>query len=261
MLQLNQQQFNSRLLLGTANYPSLECLKQVIHQSKIEIVTVGLRRQNPKQQQNQFWQAIQQTGCQILPNTAGCRTAKEAVMLSHMARELFSTNWIKLEVIGDDYSLQPDPFELVKAAVELNQAGFFVMPFCTDDIVLGKRLLDAGCHVLMPWAAPIGSGQGIINEYALAAYREQFSGITLIVDAGIGRPSDALKVMEMGYDAVLLNTAVANALNPVLMAASFSQAIQAGCMAATAGIMPKRNIAVPSTPVLDTPFWLQGLEQ
>jgi thiazole synthase len=196
--------------------------------------------------------------CHLLPNTAGCHHADEAVNLAEMARELFQTNWIKLEVIGDDYNLQPDPFELVKAAAILVKNGFDVFPYCTDDLVVCQRLIDSGCKILMPWAAPIGSGKGIINPYALATLRARLPDITLIVDAGIGKPSQAAGVMEMGFDAVLLNTAVSAARDPVTMAAAFRDAINAGRAAYEAGLMPERNTAHPSTSLIDTPFWHQS---
>jgi len=194
----------------------------------------------------------------LLPNTAGCRSAQEAITLAEMAREIFETPWIKLEVTGDDYTLQPDPFELVVAAAELIKRGFDVFPYCTDDLVLCKRLVDVGCQVLMPWAAPIGSGRGILNPYALETLRARMSDIPLIIDAGIGKPSEPARVMEMGFDAVLLNTAVAEAKNPAHMASAFNFAIQAGRMAYLSGLMPERLSASPSTALMDTPFWLQS---
>jgi thiazole synthase len=177
--------------------------------------------------------------------------------MAEMAREIFATNWIKLEVIGDDYNLQPDPVELIKAAKILNQRGFIVFPYCTDDLVICQRLRDCGCEILMPWAAPIGSGRGVLNPYALETLRSRLPDVTLIVDAGIGKPSQAAYVMEMGFDAVLLNSAVALAADPVKMAGAFHDAVKAGRSAFEAGMMPERNMAHPSTALLDTPFWLQ----
>jgi thiazole synthase len=172
-----------------------------------------------------------------------------------MAREIFNTNWIKLEVIGDEYNLQPDPFELVKAAELLIKKGFEVFPYCTDDLVLCQRLLDNGCKILMPWAAPIGSGKGIINPYSLETLRQRLPDATLIVDAGIGKPSHAVQAMELGYDAVLLNTAVSLAKNPQQMAGAFRDAVRAGRSAYEAGMMLERNMAHSCTPIIDTPFW------
>lgn len=258
MWTLADKVLTSRFLLGTAQYPSLDIMKQAIITSEASIITVSLKRQSPSQQGgNEFWNAIKALNCHLLPNTAGCRTASDAVTTAEMAREIFQTNWIKLEVIGDDYNLQPDPFELVTAANTLIQRGFEVFPYCTDDLVLCQRLADAGCRILMPWAAPIGSGQGIINPYALETLRARLPDITLIVDAGIGKPSHAAQAMEMGYDGVLLNTAVSLAQSPIAMADAFRQAISAGRTAFEAGIMPKRNLAHPSTSLLDTPFWHQ----
>ncbi len=191
----------------------------------------------------------------LLPNTAGCHTAKEAITLSNMARELFKTNWIKLEVIGDDYTLQPDPFELVDAAKELVSQGFEVFPYCTDDLVLCEKLLSVGCNILMPWGAPIGTGKGLINPYALQTLRTRLPNVPLVVDAGMGSPSHAAQAMEMGFDAVLLNTAVAKAQDSVVMARAFKLAIEAGRMAYEAGTMQTQDRAHASTPVVGMPFW------
>lgn len=249
----------SRFLIGTAQYPSLAVMEEAIRVSAASVVTVSLKRQTQTMQtDNQFFDVIRQLPVHLLPNTAGCHQAEEAVTLAEMARELFETNWIKLEVIGDDYNLQPDPFELVRAARLLTARGFEVFPYCIDDLVLCQRLLDAGCNILMPWAAPIGSGKGIINPYALSTLRYRLPQATLIVDAGIGKPSQAAAAMEMGCDGVLLNTAVALATHPVNMACAFRDAIHAGRTAYEAGIMPERNVAHPSTSLVDTPFWKQS---
>ncbi|MDO8385548.1 MAG: thiazole synthase, partial [Polaromonas sp.] len=207
-------ELGSRFFLGTASYPSPQVLQEAIAASGAEVVTVGLKRQmaaGGAGTQNDFYKMIRDSGARLLPNTAGCRSAREAVTLSQMARELFGTNWIKLEVVGDEHTLQPDPFELVTAATELVRDGFEVFPYCTDDLVSCQRLLDAGCRILMPWGAPIGSGQGLVNPYALRTLRARLPGVPLIVDAGIGSPADAVQAMELGYDAVLLNSAVAHA--------------------------------------------------
>lgn len=256
MWQLADKTLNSRLLLGTAQYPSLDSMQQSIIASHANVITVSLRRQSPQEQGGKaFWDYIKSLSCHLLPNTAGCRDANDAVTTAEMAREIFDTNWIKLEVIGDDFNLQPDVFELVKAADILVKKGFEVFPYCTDDLVLCQRLVDCGCRIIMPWAAPIGSGKGIINPYALETLRTRLPDITLIVDAGIGKPSHAVQAMELGFDGVLLNTAVSLAINPVLMATAFRDAVTAGRSAYEAGLMPERNIAHPSTPLLDTPFW------
>lgn len=249
---------NSRLLLGTAQYPSLQSMNDAITSAETNIITVSLRRQLPNAGGDNFWHYLKKLNCHLLPNTAGCRSAQEAVTTAEMAREIFNTHWIKLEVIGDEYNLQPDPFELVKAAKMLIDKGFEVFPYCTDDLILCQRLVDIGCRILMPWASPIGSGKGLINPYALQTLRARLPQTTLIVDAGIGKPSHAAQAMEMGFDAVLLNTAVANAREPVLMAAAFRDAVQAGRTAFEAGLMCERELACPSTSLLDTPFWLTG---
>lgn len=259
-LSLYGQDFQSRLLVGSALYPSPEIMSQAIAASGSNIVTLSLRRQDPSNQHGQtIWQHIQQSNCTLLPNTAGCHSAQEAITLAHMSREILHTDYIKLEVIGDDYNLQPDPFETVMAAKTLIKDGFKVLPYCTDDLVLCQRLLDAGCEVLMPWGAPIGTGKGLMNPYNLQAIRDRFPSTCLIIDAGIGKPSQAMAAMEMGYDGILLNTAIAKAHNPILMAQAFAQAVSAGRQAYLAGLMECRQTAIPSTPVLGTPFWQQNL--
>ncbi len=255
MLGIGNETFQSRLLLGTAQYPSPAILKQAIEASRTQIITVSLRRQTPGNQDNYFWDLLKSLPCKLLPNTAGCATAQEAITTANMARELFDTNWIKLEVIGDDYTLQPNVFELVKAADELIQQGFEVLPYCTEDLVVCQELVECGCKVLMPWGAPIGSGRGLHNPYALALLRERFPDLTLIVDAGIGKPSHAAQAMELGFDAVLLNTAVARAHSPVKMANAFSLAVTSGRQGYEAGLIKASHCAQASTPLIDKPFW------
>ncbi|NPC57098.1 thiazole synthase [Caenimonas soli] len=250
-------QLESRFFLGTAGYPSPQVLQQAVAASGAQVVTVGLKRQLASAgAPNDFFRLIRETGARLLPNTAGCRTAREAVTLAKMARELFGTHWIKLEVVGDEYTLQPDPFELVQAAGELARDGFEVFPYCTDDLVTCQRLLDAGCRILMPWGAPIGSGQGLLNPSALRTLRSRLPDVPLVVDAGIGSPRDAVQAMELGFDAVLLNSAVAQAHDPVAMARAFKLGIEAGRLAWEAGIMARQDMAVATTPVTGRPFVL-----
>jgi len=242
---------SSRLLLGTARYPSPAVLSEAIKASGAQVVTVSLRRESGAGRSGQaFWSFIRETGLRVLPNTAGCHTAKEAVTTAHMARELFDTKWIKLEVIRDDDTLQPDVFGLVEAARELSDDGFEVFPYTTEDLAVADRLVDAGCKVLMPWGAPIGTARGLNNAYGLRALRAHFRDIPLVVDAGLGVPSHAAAAMELGYDAVLLNTAIAEAGDPVKMARAFALAIEAGRTAYLARPMEPRDMAVPSTPVI-----------
>jgi len=238
---------NSRLLLGTAQYPSPAILRQAIAASGAEVITVSLRREGTEGAG--FRDILVQSGCRILPNTAGCHSVKEAVTTAHMARELFSTNWVKLEVIGHADTLQPDPFALVEAARILCAEGFEVFPYTTEDLIVGEKLVEAGCRVLMPWGAPIGSGQGLRNIDGLRSMRSHFRDLPLVIDAGIGTPSQAAQAMELGFDAVLLNTAVAKALDPVAMARAFGQAVVAGKAAHDAGLMPRRDMASASTPI------------
>ena len=258
-LTLYGETFSSRFLLGTALYPSPQSMLDSVQSSRCEIVTMGLRRQNPAHRDGQqIWDAVKGSNCAMLPNTAGCRSPKEAINLAYMSREIFETDWIKLEVIGDDYNIQPDPFGLVEAATQLIKDGFKVFPYCTDDLVLCQRLRDAGCEVIMPWGSPIGTGQGLLNKYNLKTLRERLPDVPLIVDAGLGAPSQACEAMEMGFDGVLLNTAVAKAQQPPLMARAFAEAISSGRSAYRAGLMLKRQTASPSTPTIGQPFWHQS---
>lgn len=251
MLKLYDVTVRSRLLLGTAHYPSPAILAEAVRRSKTEIVTVSLRRETAGGKTGgAFFEMIRALGVRVLPNTAGCHSVQEAVLTAKMARDVFRTDWIKLEVIGHHDTLQPDVFGLVEAARILTAEGFQVFPYTTDDLVVAEKLLEAGCRVLMPWCAPIGSAMGPVNPQALRSFRAQFPDVPLIVDAGIGRPSHAATVMELGYDAVLLNTAVANAGDPVAMAEAFALALEAGRLAHAARPLEPRDMAVPSTPVI-----------
>lgn len=251
MLKLYDVTVRSRLLLGTARYPSPAILAEAVRRSKTEIVTVSLRRETAGGKAGgAFFEMIRALGVRVLPNTAGCHSVQEAVLTAKMARDVFRTDWIKLEVIGHHDTLQPDVFGLVEAARILTAEGFQVFPYTTDDLVVAEKLLDAGCRVLMPWCAPIGSAMGPVNPQALRSFRAQFPDVPLIVDAGIGRPSHAATIMELGYDAVLLNTAVANAGDPVAMAEAFALALEAGRLAHAARPLEPRDMAVPSTPVI-----------
>jgi thiazole synthase len=249
--------FASRVLLGTARYPSLQSLGASIEAAAPGMVTLALRRQMAADGQPDvgFFELVKRYAVPLLPNTAGCHTVRDALNTALMAREIFETDWIKLELIGDDYTLQPDPIGLVEAAAQLVKQGFKVLPYCTEDLVIGRRLLDAGCEALMPWGAPIGTGKGVTNPYGLRTLRERLPDVPLIVDAGLGVPSHACQVMEWGFDGVLLNTAVSQATFPELMARAFADAVRAGRSAFLAGPMPERDSAHASTPVVGTPFW------
>ena len=248
----------SRLLIGSALYPSPANMEDAIKISGAQIVTVSLRRQAAGEGGcNPFWDIIKSLGIEVLPNTAGSHSAKEAITTAQMAREVFGTNWVKLEVIGDQYNLQPDPFETVKAAEVLIKEGFEVFPYTTDDLVVAKRLADVGCKIIMPWGSMIGSGKGLMNPDNLLAIRKQFPYLQLVVDAGIGKPSHATQAMELGYDGVLLNSAIALAQDPVKMADAFRVAVEAGRLGYEAGVMKEREFASPSTPTVGTPFWHQ----
>lgn len=249
-----------RLLLGSAGYPSPWVLQQAIAAAAAPIVTVGLKRSlaGDTSADNGFVAMVRASGARLLPNTAGCRTAREAITLARMARELYSTRWIKLEVCGDAHTLQPDPWALLEAATELVREGFEVFPYCSDDLVACRRLLDAGCALLMPGAAPIGSGQGLLAAHALRTLRERLPEVPLIVDAGLGAPHHAARVMEMGFDGVLVNSAVARAGDPVRMAQAFALAVQAGRLGHEAGLIAPQDMAVPSTPVTQGPVLIGG---
>lgn len=245
----------SPLMLGTAQYPSPAIMAEAFRGSGAAVATVSLRRESGSERSGQqFWTFITDLGVRILPNTAGCYTVKEAVTTAHMAREVFDTPWIKLEVIGNTDTLQPDVFQLVEAARILTEDGFQVFPYTTEDLVVAERLIDAGCQVLMPWGAPIGSGLGLNNEHGLRMLRARLPDVPMVIDAGIGLPSHAARALELGFDAVLLNTAVAKAGDPAAMARAFAGAVEAGRLAREADPMTPRDMAAPSTPVIGKAF-------
>ncbi|MBW7909526.1 MAG: thiazole synthase [Kiritimatiellae bacterium] len=259
MFAIADRTFNSRLIMGSALFPSPEIMASSIRAGGAELVTVALRRQNPRDKSGaRFWELIQSLNIAVLPNTAGCKTVKEAVTTAQMARELFNTNWIKLEVIGDDYTLQPDTALLVEATRILIGEGFEVLPYTTEDLITAQRLVEAGCKIVMPWGSYIGSGQGLINKFALKTLRARLPDTILVVDAGLGKPSEAAHAMELGFDAVLVNSAIALARDPIAMASAFADAVRAGRAAYEAGLMAPREMASPSTPVVGTPFWHQA---
>lgn len=251
--------FASRLLLGTASYPSPQVLEEAVRRAEPSMLTVSLRRQSAAHGETggqSFQKLLSQLKIPLLPNTAGCHSPEEVFTTAMMAREVFGTEWIKLELIGDDYTLQPDTLGLVSAADRLLREGFKVLPYCTEDLILCRRLVDVGCEAVMPWAAPIGTGKGPMNPYGLRLLRERLD-VPMIIDAGLGLPSHACMVMEWGFDGVLLNTAVAHAGNPPSLARAFAGAISAGRLAFLGGVMAERDSAKASTPVVGTPFWHQ----
>jgi thiazole synthase len=236
----------SRLLLGTGGFPSLELMAQAIAASGSELVTVALRRVDPAAR-GSLIDVLAEAGVELLPNTAGCYTARDAVLTAKLAREAFSTDWIKLEVIGDEDTLLPDAPELLRAAEQLVDEGFVVLPYTTDDPVLARRLADVGCAAVMPLGSPIGSGMGIRNPYNIALIREAVA-VPVVLDAGIGTASDAALAMELGCDAVMAASAISRAEDPVRMAGAMRAAVEAGRLAHGAGRIPRRRYATASTP-------------
>jgi len=245
-LQIAGKTFKSRLLIGTSRYPNQQVMLDALSASGAEIVTVSVRRVSFESGGEGLFDLLRGK-YQFLPNTAGCFTARDAVITAELAREALETNWVKLEVIGDEETLFPDVEELLKAAEELVKKDFVVLPYCNDDPITCKKLQDIGCAAVMPLAAPIGSGMGIRNPYNLRIIREQCS-LPLIVDAGVGTASDAALAMELGMDGVLLNTAVAGAQNPIKMAKAMKLGIQGGRLAFESGRIPRKLYATASSP-------------
>jgi thiazole synthase len=246
MLTIAGRAMRSRLLLGTGGFPSLQLLGDAIAAAESELVTVALRRVDPAAR-GSLVDVLAQAGVELLPNTAGCFTARDAVITAKLAREAFETDWVKLEVIGDEDTLLPDAPELLRAAEELVDEGFVVLPYTSDDPVLARRLEDVGCAAVMPLGSPIGSGMGIRNPYNIALIREAVE-VPVVLDAGVGTASDAALAMELGCDAVMAASAIARAQDPVRMARAMRAAVQAGRLARGAGRIPRRLYATASTP-------------
>lgn len=244
-LSLGGEKFNSRLLLGTGGAPSLEVLERAIVASGTQLVTVALRRVEASTS-GALQSVLDRCQVKLLPNTAGCMTAREAVTTAKLAREAFATDWVKLEVIGDDVTLLPDPMELLDAAEQLVADGFTVLPYTNDDPITARRLADLGCAAVMPLGSPIGSGLGIRNPHNIALIRESVS-VPVVLDAGIGTASDAALAMELGCDAVLIASSVTRARDPELMAGAMRDAVAAGRAAYRAGRIPRRWHAEAST--------------
>jgi thiazole synthase len=245
-LKIGGRTLRSRLLLGTGGFPSLAVMAEAIAASGSELVTVALRRVDPASR-GSLIDVLERAGVELLPNTAGCYTARDAVLTAKLAREAFSTDWIKLEVIGDEDTLMPDAPELLLAAEQLVDEGFTVLPYTTDDPVLARRLADIGCAAVMPLGSPIGSGMGIRNPYNIALIREAVD-VPVVLDAGIGTASDAALAMELGCDAVMAASAISRAQDPVRMASAMRAAVEAGRLARGAGRIPRRTYATASSP-------------
>jgi len=243
--------FESRLIIGTGGFRNLDVMVRAVRASGAELATLALRRVEPGAQ-GSIVEALEAAGCRLLPNTAGCFTARDAVATAQLAREAFDTDWIKLEVIGDDRTLLPDAVELLEAAETLVSEGFTVLPYTTDDPVLAARLEDVGCVAVMPLGSPIGSGMGVLNPYNLRLITEA-AGVPVILDAGIGTASDAVLAMETGCDAVLLASAISRAQDPVAMAGAMRAAVEAGRAAREAGRIPRQLHARGSTPTAGIP--------
>jgi thiazole synthase len=239
---------HSRLMLGTARYPNHQTLLAAIDASQTDLVTFSIRRRMaPHSDLSQLISSLKAKNKVILPNTAGCHTAHDAILTAKLAREALETNWIKLEVIGDNETLYPDTQELLKAASVLVNEGFVVLAYCNDDLVVCQKLQDVGCAAIMPLGSPIGSGMGILNPYMIELLRKCIQ-IPLVLDAGIGSASDVARAMEIGCDAVLINTAIAQAANSESMAKAMRLACEAGRLSYLAGRIPKRSYACPSSP-------------
>lgn len=243
--ELAGRRFRSRLLLGTGGAPSMAALERAVAASGTEIVTVALRRVDAAAG-GALLDVVEKAGVRLLPNTAGCRTAREAVLAAKLGREAFQTDWVKLEVIGDEDTLLPDPIELLDAAEQLVLAGFSVLPYTSDDPIVARRLADAGCVAVMPLGSPIGSGLGIRNPHNIALIREALD-VPVVLDAGIGTASDAALAMELGCDAVLLASAVTRSRDPERMALAMRHAVEGGRLARRAGRIPRRWHAQAST--------------
>jgi len=248
---LGGETFDSRLLLGTGGVPSMEVLERALTASRSQVVTVALRRVDPAGS-GSFLDVLEAAGVRLLPNTAGCRTSRDAVLTAHLAREAFATDWVKLEVIGDERTLLPDPVELLDAAEQLVLDGFTVLAYTSDDPIVAQRLADAGCAAVMPLGSPIGSGLGIRNPHNIALIREALT-VPVILDAGIGTASDAAFAMELGCDAVLLASAVTRARDPERMATAMRHAVEGGRLAHRAGRIPRRWHARASTSMSGLP--------
>ncbi|PYU96599.1 MAG: thiazole synthase [Acidobacteria bacterium] len=249
-LRIAGREFRSRLIVGTGKYKNFQEMARAHEASGAEIVTVAVRRVNlTDRTKESLLDYIDRAKYFILPNTAGCYTADEAVRAARLAREAGLSNWIKLEVIGDEKTLFPDNFELVKATEALVREGFVVLPYTNDDLIAARRLIDAGAAAVMPLGAPIGSGMGVQNPANIRILREMIAGVPLILDAGVGIASDAAVAMELGADAVLMNTGIAGAEDPVLMAEAMKHAVIAGRKAYLAGRMPKKLYATASSPL------------
>jgi thiazole synthase len=246
-----ERDFGSRLIIGTGGFRNLQAMADAVAESGAEMATLALRRVDPSSR-GSIVEVLENAGCFLLPNTAGCFTARDAVATAQMAREAFETEWVKLEVIGDDKTLLPDPVELLAAAERLVADGFTVLPYTNDDPILARRLEDAGCAAVMPLGSPIGSGMGIRNPYNLRLIVEQ-ARVPVILDAGIGTASDAALAMEMGCDGVLLASAVSRAQDPPRMARAMRLAVEAGRGAFEAGRIPRRLYAEASTPMEGVP--------
>ena len=245
-LVIGDRTLQSRLLLGTGGFRSLETMAAAIAASGTELVTVALRRIDPEAR-GSLVDVLDTAGVELLPNTAGCYTARDAVLTAKLAREAFGTDWVKLEVIGDERTLLPDAPALLEAAEELVDDGFKVLPYTNDDPILARRLEDVGCVAVMPAGSPIGSGMGLLNPYNLRLIRER-AGVPVILDAGVGTASDAALAMELGCDAVLCATAISRAEDPETMARAIRLGTEAGRLAYRAGRIPRRHYAQASTP-------------
>ena len=252
-MQIYDINLKTKIILGSSGYPSPKIFLNCIKILKCQMVTVSIRRVN-KSEDNAFFELIKKTKCHILPNTAGCLSSREAIATAQMSREIFETNLIKLEVIEDDITLKPSMKNTIKAAETLIKKGFQVLPYTTDDFKFAKAMESIGCKVIMPWGSQIGSGRGLENPEKLIKIRQEFPHLTLIVDAGIGRISHVCEAFEIGYDGILLNSAVSKSDYPEEFSRALGLSVEAVERSMRSGLIPKRSYASPSTSSIGIPF-------
>nr|VFJ64429.1 MAG: thiazole-phosphate synthase [Candidatus Kentron sp. DK] len=242
-LSIYGEEFTSRLILGSSDISSVDKAIDGLKFCNSQIVTVSFRKNGTLQKSGmEYLDRLKELNIRILPHTAGCKSIQEVITLAEASRDFFETNWLKLEIIGDEANFQPDPIKLLTSAETLLTKGFKVLPYCTDDLVICKQLVKLGCEVVMPWASPMGTGKGVVNPFALQLIRQELPNTTLIIDAGIGKPSQAAQAMELGYDAIIVDTAITKSSNPQSMARAMALAAESGRLGFFSGFMQESNV-------------------